>query len=90
MVQYTLNICATSTAEGTGTIILRQSPCGTFADASPLYFSLDRMAHGLQTLQHISVLHPRTSSGCAMELALVLNAKTPLCVEQATMDIVEL
>lgn len=90
VVQYTLNVCATSTAEGTGTIILRQSPCGAFADASPLCFSLDHMTHGPQTLQHISVLHPRTNSGCAMELALVLNAKTPLCVERATMDIVEL
>lgn len=88
MVQYTLHVCAMSPAEGTGTILLKQSPCNMFADAPPLCFSLESLTHGPQTLQHVSVLHPRTNSGCAMELSLVLNAKTPLCVEWAEMDIV--
>ena len=90
VVQYTLNVCAVSPAEGTGTIFLRQSPCGAFTDAPPLRFSLDCPAHGPQTLQHVSVLHPRTSSGCAIELSLVLSAKKPLRVERAMMDITEL
>lgn len=90
VVQYTLNVCAMSPAEGTGTIFLRQSPCGAFADTQPLCLSLEHLAHGPQTLQHVCVLHPCTNSGCAVELSLVLNAKTPLCVERAAMDIVEL
>ena len=88
VVQYTLNVCAISPAEGTGSIFLRQSPCGAFADTPPLCLTLGRLAHGPQTLHHVSVLHPRTNSG--VDLSLVLNAKTPLCVERAEMDIVEL
>lgn len=87
LVQYTLNICALSPSEETSTIFLRQSPCGVFTDTLPLCFSL---THGTRTLQHVSVLHPCTNSGCAVDLSLALNAKTPLCVERAVMDIVEL
>ncbi|MCI8304354.1 MAG: hypothetical protein HFF52_06970 [Lawsonibacter sp.] len=90
VVQYTLNVCATSRVEGTGKILLCQSPCGAFADTPPLCLSLECLTRGPQTLQHVSVLHPRSSSGCAAELSLMLNAKTPLCVERAVMDIVEL
>ena len=90
VVQYTLNVCAASAAEGTGAILLRQSPCGVFADVPPLCFSLERLAHGPQTLQHVSVLHPRTGSGCAVDLSLVLDSKSALCVERAIMDLVEL
>ena len=90
VVQYTLNVCAVCPAEDTGTIFLRQSPCGAFTDAPPLCFSLDCPAHGTRTLQHVSVLHPRTSSGCAIELSLALSAKKPLRVERAMMDIAEL
>ena len=90
LVQYTLNICDRSSSGKTGTILLRQSPCGAFTDAPPLCFSLECLTHGAQTLQHVSVLHPCANSGCMAELSLVLNAKTPLCVEWAMIDIVEL
>ena len=90
VVQYTLNVCAMSPADGTGSILLRQSPCGAFADTQPLCLALGCLTHGPQTLHHVSVLHPCTNSGCGVELSLVLNAKTPLCVERAEMDIVEL
>ena len=90
VVQYTLNVCAISPAEGTGSIFLRQSPCGAFADTPPLCLTLGRLAHRLQTLHHVSVLHPCANSGCRVDLSLVLNAETPLCVERAEMDIVEL
>ena len=90
VVQYTLNVCAMSPAGGTGTILLRQSPCGAFADTKPLCFLLERLSHGPRTLHHVAVLHPCTSNCCAAELSLVLNAQVPLCVERAEMDIVEL
>ena len=45
---------------------------------------------GPRTLQHVSVLHPCTNGGGTVELSLALNAKTPLCVNRAVMDIVEL
>ena len=90
MVQYTLNVCTASPARGTGRILLRQSPCGAFSDPPPLCLPMARLAHGPQTLQHVSVLHPCGNSGCGAELSLVLNAQAPLCVERAVMDIVEL
>ena len=83
------DVCAISPATGTGKILLSQSPCGAFANTPPLCLSLDRLAHGPHTLHHVSVLHPCANSGC-VELSLVLDAKTALCVEQATMDIAEL
>ena len=60
-----------------------------FCKYTALCLSLDRLAHGPHTLHHVSVLHPCANSGC-VELSLVLDAKTALCVEQATMDIAEL
>jgi len=90
VVQYTLNVCAASPAEGMGRIFLRQSPCGAFADVPPRSFSLENLHQAPQTLQHVSVLHPRTSSGYPVELSLVLNAKIPLCVNRAVLDIAEL
>ena len=90
VVQYTLNVCAISPAEGTGRILLSQSPCGAFADTPPLCLPLQRLTHGPQTLHHVSVLHPCASCGCGAALSLVLDSQTPLCVERASMDIVEL
>ena len=87
-VQYTLNVCATSPAEGA--ILLRQSPCGVFTDTLPLHFSIGRPAHGQQTLHAAAVMHPCMSSGYSVTLSLMLDAKTPLYVERAVMDIVEL
>ena len=89
-IQYTLNVCAVYPAEGTGTICLRQSPCGAFTDTPPLRFSMERLSHGPQALHHVAVLHPCTNGVCAPELSLVLNAKIPLCVNRAVLDIAEL
>ena len=85
LVQYTLNVCAASPAEGS--ILLRQTPCGVFTDTLPLRFSVGPRH---QTLQHVCVLHPRMNGGSGAELALVLNAGAPVCVEQAVMDVIEL
>ena len=71
-------------------ICLRQSPCGAFTDAPPLCFSMKRLAHSSHTLHHAAVLHSCMNGVCAPELSLVLNAPTPLCVERAVMDVVEL
>lgn len=90
VVQYTLNACAAGPAEGTGTICLRQTPGGAFTDAPPLRFSMECLARGPQILRHVAVLHPRMSGVCAPELSLVLDAQTPLCVERAVMDVLEL
>ena len=84
-VQYTLNVCAKSSAEGT--ILLGQSPCGMFTDTLPLCFSMGRTRH---TLRHVSVLHPCLDKGCSVALSLVLDAKAPLRVERAVMDVLEL
>ncbi len=85
--QYTLNVCAMPSAEETGSILLVQSPCGMFTDAPPLHIS--RLAHSSQCLHNVSILHPR-QDGCNVALSLVLKSKTPLCVEQAIIDVVEL
>ena len=90
MVQYTLNVCAMSPAQGTGKILLSQSPCGAFADVAPLCLPLEHLTHGPRTVHHVSVLHPCTNCGCGVELSLVLNAPVPLCVERASMDVIEL
>lgn len=87
-VQYTLNVCATSPAEGK--ILLRQSPCGAFTDMLPLYFSIGHPAHGRETLHYACVLHPCMEHRCNVALSLMLDAKTPLQVERAVMDVVEL
>ena len=87
-VQYALNVCATSPEEGT--ILLRQSPCGAFTDAMPLHFSIGHPAHGQQTLHYVSVMHPCINNGYSVKLSLMLDAKAPLYVEQAVMDVVEL
>lgn len=84
-VQYTMNVCATSAVEGT--ILLKQSPCGAFTEVLPLQFSMEC---GRKTLHHAAVIHPCRNSGCDVELFLVLDAKAPICVERAVMDIVEL
>ena len=80
--------CATSPEEGT--ILLRQSPCGAFTDAMPLHFSIGHPAHGQQTLHYVSVMHPCINNGYSVKLSLMLDAKAPLYVEQAVMDVVEL
>ena len=84
-VQYTLNLCAISPTEGT--IQLKQSPDGGFTDALPLHFSV---GCGQETLRHAAVIHPCKSGGCGTELSLVLDAKVPVCVERAVLDVVEL
>lgn len=87
-VHYTLNVCAASPARGT--ILLRQSPCGVFTDALPLHFSIGYPARVQETLQYTAVLHPCMDSGCSAALFLTLDAKAPLYVEQAVMDVIEI
>ena len=87
-VQYTLNASATSPAEGR--IFIRQSPCGTFTDVLPLHFSIGRPAHSQETLHYACVLHPCMSARRSAALSLLLEAKAPLYVERAIMDVVEL
>lgn len=89
-VQYTLNVCAMSPEEAAGAILLKQSPCGVFTDALPLCFSTEPPARGVQTLRYAAMLHPRADGRREAELALVLDAKKPLCVERAALDVVEL
>lgn len=84
-VQYTLNVCTPPPAEGD--IFLRLSPCGTFTEPMPLRFSA---GSSQQTLHYVSVLHPRMSCDYCVTLSLVLDAKAPLYVERAVMDVVEL
>ena len=89
-VQCTLNVRTAVPAKGTGIIFLRQSPCGMFTDALPLCFPMEDLAQGPQSLRMAAVLHPCPDCGCETYLSLVLDAKSPLCVEGAVMDIVEL
>ena len=89
-VQYTVVVSAASPMDGTGRLLLRQSPCGAFTDALPLYFSLECLAHSPQTLQFSALLYPRINRGCEVGLSLLLDAKTPLCVERAAADVIEL
>ena len=58
-----------------------------FTDTPPLHIS--RLTHSAQCFHNVSILHPR-QDGCDVALSLVLKAKTPLCVEQAVIDVVEL
>ena len=89
-VQYTLNVCAMRPSEETGTILLRQTPCGAFTEALPLRFSVERFSGRSQTLRYAAVLHPSMEAGGEAELSLVLDAGSPLCVERAAMDVAEL
>ena len=89
-VQYTLNVCAMHPAEETGAILLRQTPCGAFTETLPLRFSMERFSGKPQTLRYAAVLYPCMENGGEAELSLVLDAKSPLCVERAAMDVAEL
>ena len=80
LVQYTMNVCAASPAEGTIRFLLNQSPCGAFADTPPLCLPSQCQTPGPQPLHHVSVLHPCASCGCGAALSLVLDSQTPLCV----------
>ncbi|MCI8933141.1 MAG: hypothetical protein HFE80_01315 [Clostridiaceae bacterium] len=88
-IQYTLNVCASSTAEGRGAILLKQSLSGAFTDALPLYFAMEHL-RAPQTLHAVSVLYPRMNGGREVGISLALDAKTPLYVERAVIDIVEI
>lgn len=89
-VRCTLAVRAMPPAQGEGMIYLRQTPCGAFADTQPLQFSLERIGCSPETLQYTAVLHPRMGVAGQAELSLVLDTKNALCVERATMDVVEL
>ena len=84
-VQYTLHVCAAPPDEGE--IRLKQSPRCAFTDPLPLRFSAESSQ---QTLRYVSVLHPRTGCAYGAALSLMLNARAPLYVERAVMDVVEL
>ena len=58
-----------------------------FTDPLPLCFSVGRSQ---QTLHYVSVLRPSRNNKCFAELSLVLDAKAPVCVERAVMDVMEL
>ncbi len=85
VVQYTLNLCAAPPAEGA--ILLGQSPCGVFRESPPLRFS---MRQPRLTLRQVAVLSPCMSGVGGAVLSLVLDAKRPVCVERAVMDVAEL
>lgn len=89
-VRCTLNVRAATPAKGTGTIFLRQSPCGMFTNALPLRFPMEHLTHGSQSLQLASVLHPCSNCECETCLFLVLDAKSALWVEGAEMNVIEL
>ncbi len=89
-VQCTLNVCAMHPSAEMGVILFKQTPRGAFTEAAPLYFSLEHVPDSPQTLQYTAVLYPRMSGGNEAELSLTLDAPSALCVERATLDIVEL
>lgn len=89
-IRCTLSVYAMPPAKGEGYICLRQTPCGSFTDAPPLRFSLERMAGSLQTLQYAAVIYPCANVTGPAELSLVLDTRNALCVERASMDVVEL
>ena len=89
-IRCTLAVRAMPPATGDGVIQIRQTPCGTFTEAQPLRFSLERMAGDCQTLQYTAMLYPRTDGAGTAELSLVLDTRNALCVERATMDVMEL
>lgn len=73
-----------------GAILLRQTPCGAFTETPPLRFSVERFSGRPQTLQYAAVLYPCMGEGREAELSLVLDARSPLCVERASMDVAEI
>lgn len=88
-VQYTLNVCAMHPSEEEGTIMLKQTPCGSFTETLPLHFSIEQQGCS-QTLRYAAVLYSRMDGGSEAELSLVLDGKSALCVERAVMDVIEL
>ena len=84
-VQYTLSVCTPPPAEGE--ILLRQSPRGAFTDPLPLRFSAGTPQ---RTLRCVAVLHPRMGCDYGVTLSLMLNARAPLYLERAVIDVVEL
>lgn len=90
VVHCTLNVRAMPPARGEAAMFLRQTPCGVFSETPPLRFSLECEGNGSQTLQYAAVLHPRMDSMGQAELSLVLDTRNALCVEWASMDVIEL
>lgn len=88
MVQYTLNVRSMRPAAETGSILIRQTPCGAFTEPLPLYFTMDRCPNSLQTLQHTALLYPRMECcGNMAELSLVLESPHSICVERAILNV---
>ena len=90
VVQYTLNISTAYLAEGAGTIILKQAPCGAFMEILPLYFKTECRENWPQTLHYAAMLYPCMGRSSEAELCLVLKSPNSLYVEQAIMNIIEL
>ncbi len=89
LARCTLKVQAMHPSEEAGAICFRQTPQGAFTEAPPLLFSLE-CGGSPQTLQHSAMFYPRMTGGGAAELALVLEAESALCVEQAVVDVIEL
>ena len=89
-IRCALTVRAMPPAKGEGVIQIRQTPCGTFTEALPLRFSLERMACDCQTLQYAAVLYPSAGGVGTAELSLVLDTRNALCVERAVMNVMEL
>lgn len=89
-VRCTLVIRAMPPAAGCGVIVLRQTPCGAFTEPQPLRFALESAGARPQTLEYAAVLRPRAAGAGMAELSLVLDTRNALCVDGASMDVVEL
>lgn len=89
-VRCTLTVRAMPPARGEGIIQLRQTPCGSFTETQPLRFPLECAGGGPQALQYTAVLYPRAGETGGADLSLVLDTRNALCVERASMSVVEL
>lgn len=89
-VNYTINVRNPCSRSGAGSVSIRLKPQEAFQEILPLYFSLKNLGCEPLTLHYSTVLFPRECPPPCADLALILNYKDSLFVDQASLSIFEI
>lgn len=89
VLNYTVNILGPYHGDRAGTVSVKLTPCNTFFDILPLYFSVKHLACEPLSLHYSTILFPQANPAPCANLSLLLNDGGSLSVEQASLSIVE-
>lgn len=87
---YTINVRGPYCGDHAGAVFVRITPCETFQEVLPLYFSVNCLKCEPLTLHYSTILFPQAHPAPCADLALLLNYGGSLFVEQASLNIFEI